>query len=71
MIGRFTYKKYFGSIAFDTEEKLYFGKIDGISDLVLFDGDTIEEIKSTFKEAVEDYIKVRKEIDIKYHHINQ
>ena len=66
MIGKFSYRQYHGSISFDEENQLYFGRIDGIQDLVLFDGNNINEIKQAFKESVDEYIVTRREMDSKY-----
>jgi predicted HicB family RNase H-like nuclease len=40
---------------------VFFGKIEGVNDLVTFEGDTVKQIKKAFKEAVEDYIELCQE----------
>lgn len=50
-----TYKKYIGSVDFSQEDNLYNGKIQGIKDLVTYEGKSISELNIAFKEAVEDY----------------
>lgn len=50
------YKNFIGSVHFDSEDSVFYGKILGVSDLVTFEGQTVEELKSSFKEAVEDYV---------------
>ncbi len=37
---------------------MFFGKIEGIDDLVTFEGSTVVELKSAFEEAVSDYIEL-------------
>lgn len=49
------YKKYIGSVDFSQEDNLYYGKIQGIKDLVTYEGKSISELNIAFKEAVEDY----------------
>ena len=56
-----TYKNFIGSVHFSTEDSVFFGKIEGINDLVTFEGNTVEEIIKAFQEAVEDYIQLCKE----------
>mgnify|MGYP000972428585 FL=1 len=50
------YRGYFGSVEFSSEDDCFFGKILGINDLVTFEGNTVDEIKTSFCEAVDDYI---------------
>ena len=50
------YKGFFGSVNYSAEDECLFGKITGITDLVTFEGDSIQSLKSAFVEAVEDYI---------------
>ena len=54
------YKNFYGSIHFDSDDQILFGKIEGISDLITFEGTTVEEITNSFHEAVEDYIEICK-----------
>jgi predicted HicB family RNase H-like nuclease len=55
------YKDFIGSVHFSAEDGVFFGKIEGINDLVTFEGITVEEIKNAFQEAVEDYIDICKQ----------
>lgn len=55
------YKNFVGVFNYIEEEKVMFGKIEGITDLVTFEGTSIEEIKKSFIEAVEDYLELCKE----------
>jgi len=47
---------FIGSVHFSAEDECFFGKIEGIDDLVTFEGRDVEELKKAFREAVEDYI---------------
>lgn len=40
---------------------MFHGKIEGINDLVTFEGTTVSKLKAAFKEAVLDYIELCKE----------
>ncbi len=55
------YKDFIGSVHFSAEDGVLFGKIEGINDLVTFEGTTVEEINNAFREAVDDYIDICKE----------
>ena len=50
------YKGFFGSVEYSLEDECLFGKILGISDLVLYEGNSIQELKKIFYEAVDEYI---------------
>lgn len=55
------YKNYLGSVDFSAEDEVLYGKIEGITDLVTFEGRTVDELKRSFQEAVEDYIEICKQ----------
>lgn len=52
------YKDYIGSVHYSTEDELFFGKIEGINDLISFEGSSVTELKAAFEEAVEDYLEL-------------
>lgn len=56
------YKGYRGLVEFSEADSFFFGTISGINDLVTFEGASVEEIKSAFYEAVDDYLETCKEI---------
>jgi predicted HicB family RNase H-like nuclease len=55
-----SYKEYIASINFSSKDEFFFGKILGINDLVTFEGQTVKELKKSFKEAVDDYLETCK-----------
>ena len=57
-----TYKGFIGSVHFSAEDKVFHGKIEGIDDLVTFEGQSVDELLKAFHEEVDDYIKHCKEI---------
>jgi predicted HicB family RNase H-like nuclease len=57
------FKNFFGSVHFSSDDAVFFGKIEGINDLVTFEGKTVEEINKSFKEAVNDYIDICKQAE--------
>ena len=52
------YKSYIGTIEFSADDNCFFGKIIGINDLVSFEGSSVEEIRTAFTEAVDDYLEM-------------
>ena len=53
-----THKNYVGSVHFSPEDETFFGRIEGIDDLISFEGTTVSELKKSFEEAVDDYIEI-------------
>jgi len=51
-----TYKGYTARIEFDAEDRIFFGRLAGIRDIVTFHGETVDELEGAFKEAVDDYL---------------
>ena len=54
------YKDFIGSVHYSTEDEVFFGKLEGIDDLVTFEGKCVDELKSSFREAIEDYLEICK-----------
>lgn len=50
------YKSYAARIEYREEDGLFVGHIAGISDVVGFHGESVQEIRAAFIEAVEDYL---------------
>lgn len=55
------YKEFIGSVHFGAADKVFYGKIEGINDLVTFEGDTVEKLEKAFHEAADDYIVLCRE----------
>lgn len=51
------YKGFFASVSFIEEDNILFGKIEGINDLIMFEGSSVTELKAMFREAVNEYIE--------------
>jgi len=52
------YNGFIGSVHFNAEDTVFHGKIEGISDLVTFEGESVAELQQAFKDAIEDYIDI-------------
>ena len=55
------YKGHFSKIEYSTKDKLLYGKIEGINDLVNFESDSVDNIEIEFHNAVDDYLELCKE----------
>jgi predicted HicB family RNase H-like nuclease len=55
-----TYKDYIGSVHYCAEDEVFYGKLEGIEDVVSFEGKSVDILKESFEEAVEDYIDLCK-----------
>lgn len=51
-----SYKGFFGSVHFNADDEVFYGKIAGVTDLVTFEGTTVADLAASFREAVEDYL---------------
>jgi predicted HicB family RNase H-like nuclease len=58
MTDKLVYKDFIGSISFSADDATFYGKVEGVNDLVIFEGDTVKKLQSAFKEAVNDYISL-------------
>ncbi len=59
MIDRMEYGEFIGSVHYSAKDDLLFGKIEGINDLVTFEGGSVMELRKAFKEAVENYLSLQ------------
>lgn len=51
-----TYNGFTGSVNYSQEDNVFFGKIEGINALVNFEGESVDELQSSFHSAVDDYV---------------
>jgi predicted HicB family RNase H-like nuclease len=52
-----TYKGFIGSVHFSADDSVFFGKIEGINDLVTFEGETVKELTEAFHSMVDEHIR--------------
>jgi predicted HicB family RNase H-like nuclease len=51
------YKNFIATVKYSEEDEAFIGRIEGIHSVVSFEGQSIEELKSAFREAVESYLE--------------
>lgn len=59
----FEYKNYLGSFRMDPIARCFTGKIEFITDLIMFEGSEFNELEENFKIAVDDYLELCKELN--------
>jgi predicted HicB family RNase H-like nuclease len=50
------YKGYAARIDFDAQDRIFFGRLAGIQDIVTVHGETVDELEAAFKEVVDHYL---------------
>ncbi|WP_138472411.1 type II toxin-antitoxin system HicB family antitoxin [Poseidonocella sp. HB161398] len=53
-----TYRGYDARVAYDDDYGLFLGRVAGISDGISFEGGSVEELRASFRKAVDSYISV-------------
>ena len=56
------YKGYCARIDFDSEDKIFVGRVIGINDVISFHGETVSELESAFVESIDDYLSACKKL---------
>jgi predicted HicB family RNase H-like nuclease len=51
------FKGFIGTVNYSAEERVFFGKLEGINDLVTFEGTTVDALENSFKEMVNLHIE--------------
>ena len=62
-MGALKYKDFVATLEYSDADNVFYGKILGINDLILFEGSSTDELKHAFEEAVEDYLELCKEVN--------
>jgi len=56
---KLSYKGYTAIIQYSNEDKVYFGKLENMNDIITFETQNIEDMELTFKNTVDTYIQDR------------
>lgn len=57
-----TYKGFRTIVKYSKEDKVYYGKIEDVSDLVNYESENYEGLERAFHEAVDDYLVFCEEV---------
>jgi len=52
-----TYKDFIGSVHFSATDDIFFGKVEGINDLITFEGESVSELKKAFFYVIDEHIR--------------
>ncbi|RYE28857.1 MAG: type II toxin-antitoxin system HicB family antitoxin [Sphingobacteriaceae bacterium] len=62
MVNSLKYQDYTATIAYSADDEVFFGKVVGLNDLLLFEGTSVAELKQAFVEAIDDYLETCKNL---------
>ena len=51
------YKGFIGSVHFSADDAVFYGKVEGVNDLISFEGESVQELISAFHYVVDEHIK--------------
>jgi predicted HicB family RNase H-like nuclease len=49
------FKDYIGSVRYSAVDDIFYGKLEGIEDFIVFEGASVKELNTAFTQAVEEY----------------
>ncbi len=50
------YKGYEAVIEYDEEDRLFFGRVMNLEDVIVFDGLSVEELEESFQQVIDEYL---------------
>ncbi|WP_436415580.1 type II toxin-antitoxin system HicB family antitoxin [Petrimonas sp.] len=60
-MGQLKYKNYIGSVEYSEDDNILFGKVQGIRGVISYEGNSLSELETDFKNAVDDYLTICRE----------
>ncbi len=57
MKDKMKYKGLIGSVHYANEDRVFYGMVEGVNDLITFEGSTVDELEEGFKYMVDEHIK--------------
>ena len=52
------YKGYTGTVNYSADDRVFWGKLDGIRATVTYEGRDVDSLEKAFREAVDDYLEL-------------
>lgn len=56
------YRGYHAKIEFSAEDECFIGRVFGVSDVLAFDGENVEELQAAFHTCIDEYLEMCQEI---------
>jgi predicted HicB family RNase H-like nuclease len=50
------YKEYEAIIEYDEKDRLFFGRVINIKDIIVFDGLSVDELEQSFQDVIDEYL---------------
>lgn len=51
-----SYKNYNGTVEYSKEDKCLFGRVIGLKSLLLYEGNSVQELETDFQNVIDDYL---------------
>lgn len=58
------YKGYMGTVEYSDKDRVLFGKVLGIKGLISYEGESVDNLRIDFEEAIDDYLQMCAEKNI-------
>jgi predicted HicB family RNase H-like nuclease len=55
-----TYKGYTGSVHYNDDDRVFYGRVEFLRSLISYEGTDVESLRNAFEEAVDDYLALCK-----------
>lgn len=52
-----SYEGYTGTVEYDPRDRIFHGRVNGITDLISFEGTSVEELEADFRAAIGSYLQ--------------
>lgn len=52
------YKNLIATVHYNSEDEVFHGKLEGVNDLITFEGQTVKELNAAMRDAVDDYLEL-------------
>ena len=59
-----SYKNYNGTVEYSSDDNCLFGKVLGIKSLISYEGNSLNELKEDFENAIDEYLEDCEEIGV-------
>jgi predicted HicB family RNase H-like nuclease len=56
------YKGYAARVEFDADDRIFFGRLADIDDIVTFHGESVKELENEFRSAVDSYLEMSERV---------
>jgi len=51
------YKSYYAKVVFDEDANIFHGEVINLRDVITFEGETVDELRQSFQDSVDDYLE--------------